>query len=184
MAILVRAIIEMLGKPKEHIEDTLKKYVQKLRDDKIKIKKEKFAQAQPNGDYFSTFSELEIEFANISEIMNFCITSLPSSIEIISPDTLMIDSPDMTGAFVDLQGHLHDIDMLIKNLRAQLEILDKNAVALLRNFVVHHVSHQAMALTDLAGVLGIKEKDLKPFLDRMIEAHLIREEDGKYASTD
>ena len=171
--IVVRAIIEMLGKPKAHIEKTLHDYVQKLKDDKIKIQKEKFEEPKPQGELFSVFVELEIQFKSFNEVMDFCLTSLPSSIEIIDPDPLAISAHDLTASLTDLQGHLHEVDMLIKDLRAKGELIDRNAIALFRNFIVHLVNQKPHTLVELSKILGIGEKELRPFLDRMVEMNLV-----------
>ena len=42
----IRAIIEMLGAPKEHIEATLKEYVENLKKDGVKINNETYAEAE------------------------------------------------------------------------------------------------------------------------------------------
>ncbi|MBI4449279.1 hypothetical protein HY641_04620 [Candidatus Woesearchaeota archaeon] len=182
--LLVRAIVEMLGKPKEHIEKTLKDYVAKLRASKVQILNEEFAKAKSAGQLFSAFVELEIRFKNLNELMNFCITSLPSSVEVIGEETLCVPASDLTSSLTDLQGHLHELDMILKNERAKNEIIDRNAVALFRNFILHLVSNKPHKIDELSKILGIKSEDLKPFLDRMVEMNLIKPQGQEYVDVE
>lgn len=180
MAIKIRTIIEMLGKPKEHIETTLANYVKKLHKDGIKITKETFAPAKENGELFSTFCELEIDFEDMQEIQDFCLNNMPSSVEVIAPDEITMPASEATSLFTDLAGHIHQVDMALKERNAKLEILDRNAVALLRNFILHHISTGPKQIGELAKVLGIRDKELAAFLDRMIEMNLIVKEGDSY----
>ena len=77
--IVTRAIIEMLGSPKEHLEKTLKGYVEKWKEDGIKIRKEHFEEPKEEGKMFHSFVELEIEFEKTAEILGFALDALPAS---------------------------------------------------------------------------------------------------------
>jgi len=54
--IRVRAILEVLGKPKEHVENTIKLLVENVKEDpEISILNEKYAEIKPQGKtMFST----------------------------------------------------------------------------------------------------------------------------------
>ncbi|MEK6874992.1 MAG: hypothetical protein AABX52_04560 [Nanoarchaeota archaeon] len=182
MALITRSIIEMLGKPKEHIEETLHNYVNKLKQEKLKILHEEYADAKEQGLFFSVFVELEIEFDSITDLINFCIDSLPSSVEIIEPESVTIEAANLTAALTDLQGHLHELDMVIKELHAKTDLIDRNAVALFRNIIVHLLHQKPYSKEELSAILGIKANELEPFLDRMVEMNLIIPKDNLYTS--
>ncbi len=134
--ILVRTIIEMMGAPKEHIEKTLKDYVEKLKTDKeISIVKEEIAPAKEQGKLFSVFAELDIRFRTAQKLVDFCFDSMPSSVEIIEPSQLTLDAGELSDTLNDMQAKIHRNDMIVKTLKAKGSLVDKNAKSLLRNFV-------------------------------------------------
>jgi len=179
--VLARVIIEMLGAPKEHIEKTLKDYVEKLKQDKeMKILKEELAPAKEQKKLFSTFAELEILFSNSQKLVDFCFDAMPSSVEIIRPEKIIVDSSSFTDTLNDMQAKLHNNDMIIKTLRAKSALLDKNAKAVLRNFIYFLIKDEPRPIEYLSEEMGIGAKQLRPFLDELIKAGNIAEKEGKY----
>jgi len=178
MEIQTRAILEMLGAPKEYIEKTLKEYVQKLKKD-IQITKEDYAEAKEQGKMYSAFCELEIKFKNMLELLDFCFEALPSSIEIIEPEEIKQKSHDLTDFLNDLQSRLHEADMVVKSVRAQNKILDRNATAVLQNFIIH-LAKEPKTTEEMAKAVGLEPKEIKAFADKLTEKGVIKEENGKY----
>ena len=134
--VLARVILEIMGAPKEHVEATLKDYVENLKQDNtIKIVKEDMAPPEKQKTLFSVFSELEIWFDSPQRLIDFCFDSMPSSVEIIKPDEMSIDSKKLTDTLNDLQAKLHNNDMIVKTTNAKNKILDKNTKGIIRNFV-------------------------------------------------
>ncbi|MBN2111466.1 hypothetical protein JW707_00025 [Candidatus Woesearchaeota archaeon] len=183
--ILARVIIEMLGAPKEHIEKTLKGYVEGLKRDKeLEIIKEELAPAKEQNKLFSTFAELDINFKNAQKLIDFCFDSMPSSIEILQPEELVLDSGGLTDTLNDMQAKLHNSDMIIKTLRAKNTILDKNAKKILRNFVDYMIGNEGRTIETLSAKIGVPKQQLKPFLDELVKEGKLREKEGNYARTD
>ena len=57
----INTVIEIVGAPKEHVEDTLRLVLKKLRDEKgVDVLGGKVHEPKPQGPFFSTFAELEI----------------------------------------------------------------------------------------------------------------------------
>ncbi len=179
--ILARVIIEMLGGPKEHIDSTMKKYVQKLKADKdLKISREEIAESTPQGKLFSAFAELDIWFNSPVKLIDFCFDSMPSSVEIIEPDKINFSAGLLSDTLNDLQAKIHRNDMIIKTLRAKNLLLDRNGKNVLKNFVVYQVKEGDKSLDELARNLGMQPEGLKPFLDEMVSESKISEKEGKY----
>lgn len=179
--VLARVIIEMLGAPKEHIEKTLKDYVEKLKQDKdLEITKEDLAPAKEQNKLFSTFAELELWFKSPQKLVDFCFDSMPSSIEILKPESIALDSAGLSDTLNDLQAKLHNNDMIIKTLKAKNALLDKNAKAVLRNFVSFIVKDGPKTIEDFSKWMGIKPEQLKPFLHELIKENKLVEKEGRY----
>ena len=69
----VRTIIELVGKPKEHIEKTLKDYIKQIKD-KYLVTSDVFEKAEEKDNFFTAFAELEILMKNTEEIIFFAFS--------------------------------------------------------------------------------------------------------------
>ena len=183
--VLCRCIIEMLGAPKEHIEQTLKDYIKQIKEDdeehrNYEFVKEEYAEAVPAGKLFSNFVELEIWFKGIPELIAFCFDSMPSSIEILEPQHFKLNASDFSGLLNDLQAKLHQIDMGLKNLNAKHKILERNSSALLRNLILSVLKQGPIGIDKLSGNVGIPKDQLKPFLEKLIKDNFIKFDENIY----
>ena len=178
--VVVRAIIQMLGAPKEYIEQTLGKYIEKIEVEGLKIRSKTFEPATPQGELFSAFVELVAEFKTVDSLMAFCFDSLPSSLEIMEPDVLEMKAFDFSNSLNDLQARLHDIEMQLKRVRGANELLDRNALELLRNFIAYVVKAKPLSPDQISPTVGVKVDDLRHFLDKMVEENRLSVKDGNY----
>lgn len=169
-----------MGAPKEHVESTLKGYVETWKEGGVKIKNEHYAPMEEHNGLWSTFVEIEVEFDNAAQIMGFALDALPASMEIMEPEQVEFKAQDMTALLNDMLGRLHETDMVVKNLRSHLQVIDKNALNTFRNFISYALKQEAMVLEDISKVVGADEKQLKPFLDKMLEENLLKLVEGKY----
>jgi len=126
--IRVKAIIEIAGFPKEHVEQTVDKVVSTLKES-FNLKNFKVYEAvalkEKLEGFWSSFCDVEVELKNIDELVVFCFDFMPSSIEIISPESLSLKQNEMGNIFNDLLSRLHNYDMLVKNLNASNQVLKK-----------------------------------------------------------
>lgn len=127
--VTARIILEVVGSPKEHVEETIKLIINKVKDDKtLRLLKEKTFKADElknMKNFWSSFAELEISFEDLNKLMFFCFDYMPSSIEILEPESFRTESLDIADFLNDLLARLHNYDMVVKNLRAQLILLNK-----------------------------------------------------------
>ena len=163
-----RLIVEMLGKPKDYIQQTLHNFVEKFAQ-KLDIVKREFAEPkEQDGKLFSVFVELEIRFRNVAELFGFCLDAMPSSVEIVAPEQLSFDSVHLGEFLNDIQSKLHQTDMLVKTLSAQNKHLDKNATNVFYNFLLYLLRENPRKLQALSPHVGLQDDLLKPFLDQLI----------------
>jgi hypothetical protein len=133
--IKIHTIIEIAGSPKEHVESTINKMMDIMKENKnLNILKKEIAKAEKidlpaeiknaqNVDVFSAFAELEIEMPSLEEIMGFCYTFMPSSLEIMEPESVTMNQKDLENSLNDLLGKLHDqakIIMEYQTLKQQI----------------------------------------------------------------
>lgn len=178
--LVVRAIIQMLGAPKEYIEETLKNYIEKLKKDGLQIIKEDYVPAEKAGELFGAFVELEVNFDDTAGLLDFCFDSMPASVEILEPEELKFESRILTGLLNDMQAKLHEIDMIVKSVRAQNKVLDTNALVVFNNFIIYVASKEPKTTEEIAAVIGTKPTHLQPFINKMVEAGKLKKEGQKY----
>jgi len=180
--ILTRIIIEIVGKPKEHIEKALKVVVEKIKGEKdIEVVEEQIFNAEKQEEMFSTFAELGILFNNLQVLIEFCFDFMPSSIEILDPEKLSFDSNKFAGLVNDLLAKLHQMNLNLVQNNAEKKALKKNMLNMLKNTVMILLSIKSMQLEHLSKSSGINEKDLKPLLDSMIKEKIIDLKEGVYS---
>ncbi|MBS3134892.1 hypothetical protein J4406_00775 [Candidatus Woesearchaeota archaeon] len=122
-----KAIIEVAGSPKEHIEEVMTKVVEKIKSEQ-QILKYKIFEAQQKEKLFFTFTEMEIDFSNFEKLIGFCLDYFPSSIEIIDEE-VDIKRKELENVTNDLLAKLHEYDMILKNLKAELYLLKNKSIS-------------------------------------------------------
>jgi hypothetical protein len=128
----VVAIIEIAGKPAEHVKQVLEKLLEGLgkeKDVKLiykKINEPKEGEKTPG--LFSAFAEIEFMAKSFGRVMEFVIDYMPSSVEIVAPTDLNIKLAEANGVLNDLVGKIFKYETFMKalavqnmNLRQELE---------------------------------------------------------------
>ncbi|MFH1376395.1 MAG: hypothetical protein ABIH25_02055 [Candidatus Woesearchaeota archaeon] len=124
--IKVKTIIEIVGTPKEHVEETINKVVTLINENKkfdlisqdvAEIKEVDLVTDVKN--VWSSFGEFEIEFKNILDLTDFCFEFMPSSVEIIEPEIVKTDGKDLGQSLNDFLAKLHQYDMTLKKIILQ-----------------------------------------------------------------
>lgn len=122
-------ILEILGKPKEHIIQTLAEILDKLGKEKdVKLIKKNIAEPKKlegkevKGEIFTSFAEVEIE-TSLQKLMLICLAYMPSHMEIVYPEEMKIRNLDMNIFFTELLRRLHQYDELARALMIEREII-------------------------------------------------------------
>ena len=178
-----RAIIEIAGKPKDHIKQTMKLVMKKLAEEEgTKIIHFKTHEpAEHEGGVFNTFTEVEIGFADFEHVFNFCFEYLPSSIEFVEPENPGIDLMKLSHLFSELIGRLHNIDVRLKDAAASIIVLDKNANNLLKIILYNNLKQGNKNVEDLAIACGIPIPQLEPFLDKYVKEGTFKKSGEQYS---
>ncbi len=116
-------IVEIAGRPADHVKESLKNHVGQLKNYKdLEVISEKFSEPKSienSKDMFSCFSEVELEIPSIARLIDIVFDFMPSSVEIIKPTELVLDINDANGFLNDLAGRLHKYDDIAKISRMQ-----------------------------------------------------------------
>ncbi|MAG47871.1 hypothetical protein CL617_04655 [archaeon] len=122
--ILIRVVLEIAGHPKEHVESTMQKLTEEVKE-KFDVSKFDVFEASNAKNIWSTFAEVEIYFEKTEDVIGFCLDYLPSSLEILEPDKMEMENFKLADILNDVVGRLHEYETAVRNLRAHNIYLKK-----------------------------------------------------------
>ena len=179
----VRAIIEIAGKPKEYVEETLKTHLNNMKSDKNYIVlKETFESAEKLENYFDAFAEIEFLAKDPVALVAFCFSYMPGNVEILEPEMIEMPSNEFSGLLNDLQARSHALNTGVLELKEKNLHYVKNTAVLLRNFIVVLISSKPMTLKQMDAYMGVKEEDLLKVLDVLMKEKKIKKQGDIYSA--
>ncbi|MDP3727817.1 MAG: hypothetical protein Q8R18_00010 [bacterium] len=119
--IISRITVEVLGSPKDHVEKALQQVIKKLREEKdVKVLKvEEFECKQMDNKLWNTFADIEFETPILKRVLDICYDYMPSTIEILEPAGLEMDTNDIADVFNDFLTRMHRYSMVLKKLQTE-----------------------------------------------------------------
>ncbi|MFW6233242.1 MAG: hypothetical protein ACOC3Z_01105 [Nanoarchaeota archaeon] len=123
-------LIEVLGRPPEHLEKTLSNIIERINNEEgvIKIIKKDIKSPAPlkqQQDLFISFAEIELEAEDINVISGIVFRYMPSNIEIISPEKLSIKNSNLNDFVNEVTRRLHSYDEIARVIQNEKAILEK-----------------------------------------------------------
>lgn len=116
----VRIVIEILGRPPEHVKSSLSALIDRLEKEKgVKINERKIHDpipAEGSDNLFTTFAEVFAELESIENYLGIIFAYMPSNIEIISPEQITLTNADLNHLGNKLALRLHDYDNITKRV--------------------------------------------------------------------
>ena len=137
--LMVRAImiVEMAGRPAEHVKDSLAKHIGVLNDVKdIQVHSIKISEPREienssgqegtptEGIMFTCFAEADFETENFARMSETMFDFMPSSVEVIEPSKVSLDMSEATDLLNNLSGRLHRYDDIMKMAGGKLQQMD------------------------------------------------------------
>ncbi|MBW2997500.1 hypothetical protein KY349_04135 [Candidatus Woesearchaeota archaeon] len=178
--ILARIVIEVLGAPKEYVEEAVQLVVDRINKTKdIEVVSESTFEAEEKGKLFSTFSEVEIWFKNIDTLTKFLFDFTPSSVEIMQPTKVPLNASVLSGFCNDFLLKMHDLGLKLKDASANAQFLQKNTDTLVRNFL-NFTLQEPRSASEIAKIAGIPEKNVEALLNNFEKAGIVEKKDGLY----
>jgi len=122
---ILRSIIEVVGFPKDHVEETTKKIIDNIEKEEkdIRLINAQIADAKESKGMFSTFAEIEVDVKDFEALIHFCFFYMPASVEIIEPDKFNIPQTELTNLLNDLLAKLHQNDIIVQKLLIENRVL-------------------------------------------------------------
>src|SRR3989344_5482174 len=113
-------ILEILGKPADHVKNSLTELVGKLGEEQgIKVLNKEIHEPLPvkdSADLFTTFAEVEVEFETIEKYLAVLFAYMPSNVEIIHPEKFQLTSAYLNELGNKVIQRMHNYDAITKKI--------------------------------------------------------------------
>ena len=132
--IRVIMMLEVIGKPPEHLIAALEDLIKNLDEEKgISVQKKDIKEPKPiepkegapPSDFYTTFAEVELELEEISSLAYLMFRYMPAHLEIISPESISLTNNRWNELFNELSRRLHGYDEVARVLQIEKSILEK-----------------------------------------------------------
>lgn len=183
VTITFRAVIEVLGKPQEHVEESMKQYLSQLKEDKrftIIHQESAEIKKQEKQDLWAVFAELEVKTQQLENLTIFCLDYMPSLMEIVEPKQLAFTDIEFSQFLNDLQTKLHQIDLLAKHVKIENDHLKRNLGGLLGNYIQILLKQNNFGSAQLSKLTGVSQDQLEDYMDKMMDEGKIDLKEGIY----
>ncbi len=179
------AIFEVIGRPQEHVEKEVKRYIDTFIKNDIRIIRQDFEKPEKagedeHGEYFSVVGEVDFVVDNLEKLLMIITDFTPSHIEIVKPKKLSISDAAMTRFMNNLLQKIHYFAQVTLAASRDAELHKKSLTLLAMNAAVLALMTGPKTLTELAQLLGIKEDQLVKVMLKLQRKGLVEMNNDKY----
>lgn len=124
-------IVEMAGRPAEHLTEALEKHIGILNDVKdievhsIKVSEPREIEigekVSTEEVMFTAFAEADFECDSFGRLSETMFDFMPSSVEVIEPVKISMDMQDATNLLNNISGRMHRYDEFAKMAQAKMQ---------------------------------------------------------------
>jgi hypothetical protein len=126
--IKAKLIIEIMGRPPEHVKEALNTLVVRLGSEKgVSVIDKKYHEPKPieeSKDLFIAFADVDAEFENIESFFNILMGYMPAHAEIYEPEKFKLDASNINELGNFILGKLHRYDSIAKRA-----LMERNMIA-------------------------------------------------------
>jgi hypothetical protein len=126
--ISVNLILEALGRPPEHLVETLKSIVKQIGEEKgVSVKDSRVH--EPNlikdqKELYTNFAEIELEADGTMELVSLIFKYMPSHVEVVHPEKLSLNNIYWNDIFNEITRRLHAYDEVARVIQNEKVILE------------------------------------------------------------
>ena len=125
--IKARMIIEIMGKPPEHVKEALNTLVVRMGSEKgVGLIDKNYHDPKPvkeSESLYSTFAEIDAEFDSLEHFFSITMGYMPSNVEIYEPEKFKLSSSELTSLGNFIVSNLHRYDEMAKRAIVERDIL-------------------------------------------------------------
>src|SRR3989338_4929552 len=121
-------ITEVIGKPAEHLKETLQDITKKISEEKgVKIVNKKVnnpVEMKEHEGFFTSFAEIEVSVDEILYLVMLTFKYMPAHIDIIHPEKISTTNNDFNDILNEITRRLHGYDEIARILQTEKIILE------------------------------------------------------------
>lgn len=127
--IMVVMILDVIGRPPEHLIESLEGIINEIDKEKgvtvksKEIKKPELMKDQKN--FYTTFGEIEVEVEELLQLVILLFKYMPAHIEIVSPELIALTNNGWNDILNELARRLHGYDEIARILQVEKQTLLK-----------------------------------------------------------
>ncbi|MBU3907076.1 MAG: hypothetical protein KKA64_02380 [Nanoarchaeota archaeon] len=122
-------IIEVLGKPAEHLTQTLQNLIKNIEEEpKVQVIEQKINEPiliKDQKNFYTSFAEIEVEVEEILYLAVLMFKYMPAHIEIINPELIALTNNGWNDILNELTRRLHGYEEIARIIQAERGILEK-----------------------------------------------------------
>lgn len=122
-------IIEVVGRPPEHLTATLNEIIGKISEEKgVKVIDKKIKEPtlmKDQKDLYTSFAEVEVEVEEILYLSILMFKYMPAHVEVIYPELIALTNNGWTDILSELTRRLHGYDEVARVLQMEKNILEQ-----------------------------------------------------------
>jgi hypothetical protein len=122
-------ILEVIGRPAEHLTETLNTLTEQLsKEEGIELKDKKVNEPvlfKDQKDFYTNFAEVEVEAKGLLHLIAIMFKYMPANVEIIEPENLRLTNNNMNEILNELVRRLHGYDEIARIIQMEKSILEK-----------------------------------------------------------
>jgi len=124
----VAFILEIIGRPPEHLVETLNDLIKKMDEEKgTRVKSKDIKEPiliKDQKDMYTTFADIILEVENVQQLAILVYKYMPAHIEVISPEIIAMSNNSWNDVLNELTRRLHGYDEVAKVLMMERAILE------------------------------------------------------------
>lgn len=129
MKLQVNLIFEIMGRPAEHVKQSLTNLVMKIASDKgVRLVSKEIhepVKIESSKDLFSSFAEVSLELDSIANYLQIIFNYMPAHIELVRPEEIAFTNRDLNEMANALVQKMHQYDAIAKNSMIEKDIMMK-----------------------------------------------------------
>lgn len=122
-------ILDIIGRPPEHLVESLEKIIEEMGKEKgVTLKSKQIKEPAPikdQKDFYTTFAEIEVEVDEILYLAILMFKYMPAHIEIIQPELIALSNNGFNDILNELTRRLHGYDEIARIMQIEKQILLK-----------------------------------------------------------
>lgn len=124
-------ILEVLGRPPEHLVETLNNLAKEIDKEKgVNVLSKKIndpIELKERKEFFSSFAEIEVEVEDILYLAVLMFKYMPAHVEVVEPELIALTNNGWTDILSELTRRLHGYDEVARIIQMQNSQLKQKA---------------------------------------------------------